>query len=295
MRIRPFALAFTLVLLVPLQAAAAGRDSDHDGLPDKWEKINRTNPKKADSKADPDFDELTNIREYKERTRPQNYDTDSDFLPDGTEVLDLQSNPLKRDTDHDGLDDSPEADRTFDTDINDADSDDDGVLDGDEDADGDGTANEDEDDGANCLPGAHRDRDEDAVDNEDENEQGTDERFPDSDEDGELDGKEDADGDGVLNEDEDDVDPADCIARTPMEETLKDAATAEESFLTAHPAYTQNLEDLYNEGLRPQEDVELTIPRAEGNVGYCIEARHEEAELVLHYSSDEGRPNDGTC
>jgi hypothetical protein len=303
MRIQPLALALALILLVPAPSGAKGKDSDGDGVPDRWERGHRTNPNEADGYKDPDYDELNNLQEFKARTHPRRYDTDSDRLSDGDEVRKHESDPRVFDTDNDGLEDFPEAypnayaevylPDDYGTDINDPDSDDDGTLDGDEDADDDGIANEDEDDLFKCLEAQH-DPDEDGVNNEDENEQGNKKHVFDTDLDGVSDGKEDADDGDVLNEDEGDVDPADCLAWQPVAASLGNAATAEESFLTQNNTYTDNVEDLFNEGLKLAEDIVLTIPRAD-EVTYCVEARHEEASLVMSIRQEDGLPKEGTC
>jgi type IV pilus assembly protein PilA len=49
-----------------------------------------------------------------------------------------------------------------------------------------------------------------------------------------------------------------------------------------------------DQGLRYAKDVELSLGFAD-NSGYCIEAAHNQLDLVLHIRSDEGRPADGPC
>jgi hypothetical protein len=108
MRIHPSILG-TLVALAlsvaPLLAAPpvanAATDTDHDGLPDTWERYHSlTSPTRADTnrngipdgREDPDHDGLTNRQEYVAGLNPRRADTDRDGIPDGRE-----------DTDHDGL------------------------------------------------------------------------------------------------------------------------------------------------------------------------------------------------
>ena len=56
--------------------------------------------------ADDDGDGLTNDRELKLKTRPDERDTDGDGLDDGAEVINFFTDPLNRDTDGDGQIDS---------------------------------------------------------------------------------------------------------------------------------------------------------------------------------------------
>lgn len=174
-------LAVSLALTAP--ATAAGADSDHDGIPNRWERSHGMNPdKKSDARADFDRDGLLNVAEYRSGTRLRDEDTDNDGHDDGDEVKDgLASTKVK-----------------------DRDTDDDGRLDGDEDADRDGIANEDEDDAGESCVRDDDDLDHDSVDDEDENELGLTVGDSDSDDDGLADGTEDRDHDGESNEDEDD-------------------------------------------------------------------------------------------
>jgi len=96
--------------------ATTVRDSDHDGMPNRWESTHGLNPHRANAKADPDHDGLRNIGEFRAGTKPHDEDTDNDGDDDGDEVRDGRSS----------------------TKVHDADSDNDGTPDGDEDADRDG-------------------------------------------------------------------------------------------------------------------------------------------------------------
>ena len=85
--------------------------------------------------------------------------------------------------------------------------------------------------------------------------------------------------------------------RAEMESALKNAATAEESYLTVsrQGTYTSSLEVLENEGLFVSPDISLRI-EVEGGTRYCIEATHDQLpDEVTHYDSDEGQPLDGPC
>src|SRR4051794_19151 len=101
------ALVAVTVLAGPASAAKPA-DSDHDGMPNRWERAHGLNPhSRADATRDLDHDGLTNLREYR-----------------------LKGDPRAEDTDHDGQDDGDEV-RTR-TRVDRADTDRDGVLDGDE-------------------------------------------------------------------------------------------------------------------------------------------------------------------
>jgi len=161
---------------------AATRDSDGDGMPNRWELNHNLNPRVANAKGNPDHDGLRNIAEYRQDALPHDEDTDNDGADDGDEV-------------HDGY---------ASTDVDDADTNDNGVLDGDQDADHDGVDNEDEDDATETCVADDDDNDADGIDNEDENDFGTKVNDADSDDDGTPDAAEDSDDDGVDNATEDD-------------------------------------------------------------------------------------------
>ena len=72
-----------------------GVDSDGDGMPDSWEIAHGLNPTdETDAGLDPDGDGLTNLQEYTLGTDPQKKDTDGDGLNDGYEHNILGSDPL---------------------------------------------------------------------------------------------------------------------------------------------------------------------------------------------------------
>jgi hypothetical protein len=75
--------------------AAAPRDRDHDGLPDRWEKRYQLSTSKKSAKGNADHDGLRNLREYRLRTNPRRKDTDRDGYGDGAEVR-AGTNPRKR-------------------------------------------------------------------------------------------------------------------------------------------------------------------------------------------------------
>jgi hypothetical protein len=140
-RLRRVSIAAPAVLLLAgllaPAATAALTDTDHDGLPDTWERTwSLTSPYRADTdrngfrdgREDPDWDGLTNLQEYQAGMNPLSADTDHNGIRDGSE-----------DTDHDGLRTSFEfRARTW---PRLADTDGDGIRDGGESPDQDGLAN----------------------------------------------------------------------------------------------------------------------------------------------------------
>lgn len=85
-------------------------DTDNDGMPDDYEILESLDPtNNSDAALDADEDELTNLEEYLEGTDPHIADTDGDFLLDGEEVNDYQTNPLEVDSDGDTLSDGYEV------------------------------------------------------------------------------------------------------------------------------------------------------------------------------------------
>jgi hypothetical protein len=79
------AVAATLTTLsVPGAAlASSGKDSDRDGMPDRYEKANGLDPRKNDARADKDHDGLRNLAEYRAGTDPRKADSDGDGIRDG--------------------------------------------------------------------------------------------------------------------------------------------------------------------------------------------------------------------
>jgi Bacterial TSP3 repeat len=63
-------------------------DTDHDGLPDRWEIAHGLDPyDPADAALDQDGDGLTALQEYALGTDPQRPDSDGDGIPDGEDAL----------------------------------------------------------------------------------------------------------------------------------------------------------------------------------------------------------------
>jgi hypothetical protein len=101
------ALAATAFLHAPPAADAAVRDSDRDGLSNRFERTRSfTNPRRADT----DRDGLTDRFEVRTTgTSPRKRDTDGDGLSDRQERRRFRTNPLLFDTDGDGTGDGLEV------------------------------------------------------------------------------------------------------------------------------------------------------------------------------------------
>jgi hypothetical protein len=84
-RIAPAIAALTLLAL-PAGAMASSRDSDRDGMPNRWEKRHGLKVHKQDARGDKDRDGLKNLAEYRLGTDPRNVDSDDDGVKDGRDV-----------------------------------------------------------------------------------------------------------------------------------------------------------------------------------------------------------------
>ncbi len=109
-RVRRSAVLATAVLLIAMYcltvlaspAKAAVHDSDHDGMPNRWERTHGLNPNKANANANPDHDGLVNLGEYTFGTDPLESDSDGDRIVDGD---DDANDDGVADGDEDGHDD----------------------------------------------------------------------------------------------------------------------------------------------------------------------------------------------
>jgi len=106
-RILAAAVATTALLALPASGFAKSADRNHDGLPDSWEQRHHLSLKINQATQDPDHDGLNNRGEYRQKTDPQRADTDRDGLKDGAEVR-TGNNPRRRDSDGDGTPDGKE-------------------------------------------------------------------------------------------------------------------------------------------------------------------------------------------
>jgi hypothetical protein len=72
-------------LALPGVAAAHGRDRNHDGLPDRWERAHHLSLKVKQGGRDQDRDGLKNRGEFRAGLDPRDDDTDNDGIEDGEE------------------------------------------------------------------------------------------------------------------------------------------------------------------------------------------------------------------
>ena len=68
---RILTLAAMALMMAPSAAPARVCDSDHDRMPDRWERANGLRVKTKDARRDADRDSLSNIGEYRSGTRPR--------------------------------------------------------------------------------------------------------------------------------------------------------------------------------------------------------------------------------
>lgn len=107
--------------------------------------------------------------------------------------------------------------------------------------------------------------------------------------------------DDTAPDDDEALEEREAIYQEEVESHLKNAATAEESYLTTTlKSYTTNVADLEGEGLRVDEAISLVIEIEDARF-YCIQATHDllpedHPWKVATYSSDIGRPTaDDVC
>ena len=101
-------LLAAIVLALPAGAKSSKAKNDRDHMPNGWEKKHGLNVRVNDAHEDPDGDSLVNIGEFKNKTDPQDPDTDDDGFDDGEEVLD-DTDPTDPDDNFDVLDEEEDA------------------------------------------------------------------------------------------------------------------------------------------------------------------------------------------
>lgn len=122
--LRAAVLAIATLLLTAGLAASAqatAKDSNRDGLPDRWEKRHHLSLKVNQARRDQDHDGVVNKCEFQSHGNPRRKDSDRDGVRDGAE-----------DHDHDGVDNRGESHSH--SHCGDDDGDHDGVTDDDENA-----------------------------------------------------------------------------------------------------------------------------------------------------------------
>lgn len=79
------ALALGVTALLALAGPAAAKDSNHDKIPDRWEKRHKLSLKVDQSRRDQDRDGLRNRAEFRTSNDPRDDDSDGDGIADGDE------------------------------------------------------------------------------------------------------------------------------------------------------------------------------------------------------------------
>ncbi|MEY2514524.1 MAG: hypothetical protein QOJ89_1882 [bacterium] len=88
-RISSLTTAATLLMALALPAGAqAATDRNHDRLPDRWERAHQLSLRVNQARRDQDHDGLVNRSEYLDHTNPRRKDSDRDGILDGNEDAD---------------------------------------------------------------------------------------------------------------------------------------------------------------------------------------------------------------
>lgn len=101
------ALGLVALLALPGFAAAKARDRNHDGIPDRWEKRHHLSLRVNQAHRNQDHEGLNNREEFENGTNPRAGDTDQDGLTDSQEV-EVGDNPRSDDSNGDGIPDGQE-------------------------------------------------------------------------------------------------------------------------------------------------------------------------------------------
>lgn len=75
---------------------------------------------------------------------------------------------------------------------------------------------------------------------------------------------------------------------------VRNMATAEESWLTDHPNYTDQVSDLQSVGFNEFAHVNSWAATANGNTSYCVQAKFQ-SDTTYHLDSGGGAPQTGAC
>ena len=81
------------------------------------------------------------------------------------------------------------------------------------------------------------------------------------------------------------------------ESALKNAATAQESFLTgsATGSYATTTAQLESEGYKATASVALSVVGIDAGKSFCLRADHSNLDTNYYYDSDTGRPTTTAC
>jgi hypothetical protein len=79
------ALALGALALLAMPALAAAKDTNHDRIPDRWEKRHKLSLKVNQARLDQDHDRLRNRAEFLAGDDPRDHDSDDDGVADGHE------------------------------------------------------------------------------------------------------------------------------------------------------------------------------------------------------------------
>jgi hypothetical protein len=93
--------------ILALPGAAAAKDRNHDRIPDRWEKRHHLSLQVNQAHRNQDHEGLDNREEFENGTNPRDADTDDDNLTDSQEV-EVGDDPNDADTDNDGVEDGDE-------------------------------------------------------------------------------------------------------------------------------------------------------------------------------------------
>ena len=81
------------------------------------------------------------------------------------------------------------------------------------------------------------------------------------------------------------------------ESALKNAATAQESYLTTNGSYATTTAQLQSEGYKATSGVSVSVDTTQtvGGSEFCLVADHSNLTANYYYDSDEGKPGTAAC